>query len=139
MRPLAILALFAALAGARPGPDTALSLKPLDPMFSVRVVEHPSCPPSFDVELTADMPDPGWTLGVDRVSDPDESGRRIVEITATRAEGAFVEVVTPRTAKVPVGFLRKGVYLLDVHFRRGPTKYQRVQAVVLRGGGLGEG
>lgn len=138
MRPLPILALLAALAAARPGPDTALSLKPLDPMFAVKVVQRPSCPPSFDVELTADMPDPGWSLTLDRVSDPDEAGRRTVEITATRGEGAYVQVVTPRTVTLGLGCMRKGVYLLDIHLRRGPTKYERVQATVLRGGGLGE-
>jgi hypothetical protein len=136
MRPLTILAVLAALAGAKPGPDTALTLKPVEPMFQVRIVERPSCPPSFDLELTADMPDPGWTLAVDRVSDPDASGRRVVEITATRAEGAFLQVLTPRTAKVSLGFLRKGVYLIDVHLRRGAAKYERVQAIVLRGAGL---
>jgi hypothetical protein len=135
MFPLPILALLAALAGAKPGPDTALSLRSVEPMFRVQVLERPSCPPSFDLELTADMPDPGWTLAVDRVSDADESGRRVVEITATRAEGAFVQALTPRTAKVPLGCLRKGVYLIDVHLRRGAGRYERVQAVVLRGAG----
>lgn len=139
MRPLAILALAAALAGAKAGPDTALSLKPLEPMFEVRVVEQPSCPPMFDLELTAAMPDAGWTLAVDRVSDPDESGRRIVEITASRAEGMFAQVLAPRTAKVSLGILRKGVHLVDLHLRRGAARYERVQAVVLRGGGPGGG
>jgi hypothetical protein len=139
MRPLAILALLAALAGARPGPDTALSLRPLEPMFQVRVVALPSCPPMFDLELTADMPDAGWTLAVDRITDADESGRRTVEITATRAEGVFAQVLTPRTAKVRLGVLRKGAHLVDLHLRRGGARYERVQAVVLRGGGLGEG
>ena len=133
MRPLMILALVAALAAAKAGPDTAVALKPLDPMFRVRVVEQKSCPPMFDVELTADLPDPGWTLAVDRVSDPDASGRRIVELTATRAEGAFLQVVTPRTATVSLGSMRKGAYLLDVHLRRGPNPYERVQAIVLKG------
>jgi len=136
MRPLTILALLAALAGARPGPDTALSLRPLDPMFAVKVVEMPSCPPSFDVELTADMPDPGWSLTLDRVSDPDQAGRRTVEITATRAEGAFVQVLTPRAVTLKLGSMRKGAYLLDILLRRGPTRYERVQAIVLRGAGL---
>ena len=139
MRPFAILALLAALAGARPGPDTALALMPVEPMFAVRVVALPSCPPMFDLELTADMPDPGWTFAVDRVSDADESGRRIVEITATRAEGAFAQVLTPRTVKLSLGILRKGVHLVDLHLRRGAARYERVQAIVLRGGGLGEG
>lgn len=130
MRPLAFLALLAALAGARPA---------VEPVFRVRVVEYPICPPRFDVELSAEMPDAGWSLVVDRISDPDESGRRIVEITATPGEGAFAQVVTPSTAKLSLGTMRRGVYLLDVHFRRGAAKYQRVQAVVLRGGGLGEG
>jgi hypothetical protein len=136
MRPLAILAVLVALAGARPGPDTALSLKPVEPMFQVRVVERPSCPPSFDLELTLDLPDPGWSLAVDRISDPDPTLRRVVEITATRAEGAFVQVVTPRTAKLSLGCLRKGVHLIDVHLRHGAAKYERVQAIVLRGAGL---
>jgi hypothetical protein len=139
MRPLAILAVLAALAGAKPGPDTALTLKPVDPMFAVRVIEKPSCPPSFDVELTADMPDPGWTLAVDRISDADDSGRRVVEITATRAEGAYIQVITPRAVIVSLGMMRKGTYLLDIRLRRGATPYERVQAVVLRGGGLAGG
>jgi hypothetical protein len=133
MRPLAILAVLAALAGAKPGPDTALTLKPLDPMFAVEIVSKRSCPPSFHVALTADMPDPGWTLAVDRVSDADENGCRVVELTATRAEGAYVQVITPRTVVVSLGMLRKGTYLLDLRLRRGPEKYERVQAVVLRG------
>jgi hypothetical protein len=136
MRPLATLAVLVTLAGAKPGPDTALTLTPVDPTFRVRVVERPSCPPSFEIELTADMPDPGWSLAVDRVSDPDETGRRIVEITATRAEGAFAQVITPRTAKLSLGILRKGVYLIDVHLRKGAGKHERVQAIVLRGGGV---
>ncbi|HEX5137049.1 MAG TPA: hypothetical protein VFY93_08765 [Planctomycetota bacterium] len=135
MRPLAIIALLVALAGAKPGPDTALTLKPVEPMFRVRVVERPSCPPSFDLELTADMPDPGWSLNVDRVADPDETLRRVVEITATRGDGMFPQVVTARTAKVPLGILRKGVYLIDVQVRQGAAKYERVQAIVLRGAG----
>jgi len=135
MRPLAILALLVALAGAKPGPDTALTLKPVDPMFQVCVVERPSCPPSFDLELTADMPDPGWSLTVDRVGDPDETGRRVVEITASREEGLFPQIITARTAKVPLGILRKGVYLIDVRLRQGGGSYERVQAIVLKGAG----
>jgi len=105
-------------------------------MFRARAVERPSCPPSFDLDLTADMPDPGWSLAVDRVSDPDPTGRRVVEITATRADGAFAQVLTPRTARVSLCFLPKGVHLVDIHLRRGGGRYERVQAIVLRGAGL---
>lgn len=136
MRPLAILAFLVALAGAKPGPDTALSLKPVEPMFRFRVVERDTCPPSFDLELTADMPDPGWSLAVDRVSDPDETLRRVVDITATRAEGMFAQVVTARTATASLGMMRKGVYLIDIRLRRGEGRHERVQAIVLRGAGL---
>ncbi len=136
MRPFAILAVVAALAGAKAGPDTALSLEPVEPMFRFRVVERGSCPPSFDLELAADMPDPGWSLAVDRVSGPDPNGRRIVEITATRAEGMFAQVLTARTATANLGVMRKGVHLVDVHLRRGEGRHERVQAIVLRGAGL---
>jgi len=135
MRPLAILALLVALAAARPGPDTALTLKPVDALFRVRVVEWPTCPPSFDLELAAGMPDPGWSLTVDRVADPDETGRRTVEITARRQDDPFPQVVTARTANVPLGILRKGVHLIDLHLRQGAGKYERVQAIVLKGAG----
>jgi hypothetical protein len=135
MRTLALLGLLAALAGARPGPHTALSLRLVEPAFrDIRIVEQPSCPPMFDVELTADMPDAGWQLAVDRVSEPDAAGRIAVEITAARAEGAAAQVVTPRSVRVPLGCLRKGGYLLDVHLRRvAGAAYERVQAIVLRG------
>lgn len=105
-------------------------------MFRYRVVERDSCPPSFDLELTADLPDPGWSLAVDRVSDPDAAGRRVVEITATGAEGAFAQVLTPRTTTASLGMMRKGVYLIDIHLRRGEGRHERVQAIVLRGAGL---
>jgi len=137
MRRILILASLAALAGAKPGPDTALTLKPVEPMFAVRVVERPSCPPTFDLELTTDMPHPGWSLAVDRVSDPDESGRRVVDITESEAEGLWPAVMTATTAKVGLGVMRKGVHLIDVRVRRGAGKYERVQAVVLRGAGAG--
>jgi hypothetical protein len=133
MRILAVTALLAALAGARPGKDTALRLKPVEPMFAVGIAELPSCPPTFVIELTADMPDAGWDLVVDRVSDPDESGRRVVEITATRREGFFAQVLSPRTAKVCLGSMRKGTHLFDVRLRRIEGSYERVQAVVVRG------
>lgn len=136
MRPLAILALLGALAGAKPGPDTALSLSPVEPMFRFLVVERPSCPPSFDLVLAADMPDPGWSLAIDRVSDPDETRRRVVEITATRAEGVFPQVLTERTATAGLGTMRKGTCLIDLHLRRGEGRHERVQAIVLRGAGL---
>jgi len=38
---------------------------------------------------------------------------------------------------VGLGVMRKGVHLIDVRLRRGAGKYERVQAVVLRGAGAG--
>jgi hypothetical protein len=134
MRTLPPLLLLVALSAAKPGPDTALRLEAVEPIFRARVVERPGCPPSFDVELTEELPDSGWTLALDRVQGPDAEGRFTAEITAARGDGAFAQVLTPRTVVVPVGFLRKGAYLLDLRLRRDPAAaYERVQALVLRG------
>jgi hypothetical protein len=134
MRTLLLLLLLVALAAARPGPDTALALEPVDPPFRARILERPSCPPGFDVELTAELPDPGWTLTVDALRGPDAEGRFTADLTAARGDGVFPQVVTPRSTKVSLGFLRKGVYLLDLRLRRDPAgKHERVQALVLRG------
>lgn len=132
MRRVILLAL-AALAGAKPGPETALSLVQLDTIFAVKIVDGGlCCPPAFDLELTADMPE-GTTLAVDRVDGPDPTGRRIVEITATRTGTA--SGLSPVKARVPLGVLRKGVHLVDIHMRHGNAAYERVQAVVVKGRG----
>jgi len=135
MRLVLPVAFLAALAGARAAPDTATHLKLVDPVFrDVRVVALDSCPPAFVLELTTDLPHPGWGLAVDRVGAADEHGRVVIEITAEGKEGLWPQVMTARTARVPLGRLKKGDVLVDVFLRRGrDAAYGRAQAIILRG------
>ncbi|MHC4224964.1 MAG: hypothetical protein ACYSX0_00060 [Planctomycetota bacterium] len=130
---LSLLLLLVGLVGARPGPDTALTCSLAMPTFRApRLMAVPSCPPSWNLELTVDLPNPGWEVEVDEVCKTDDSGRRVIRISSRGKPGAWPQVITTRKLRVPLGSMRKGAHLLDLHYRKSPdTRYRRVQALVL--------
>ncbi|MHC4930923.1 MAG: hypothetical protein ACYTGV_01860 [Planctomycetota bacterium] len=130
---LSILFLLVGLVGARPGPETALTCSLATPVFrAARLVAVHHCPPAWTLELTVDLPDPGWEVEVDEICKPDDARRRVVRISSRGKAGAWPQVITTRKLRVPLGSMRKGAYLLDLHYRKSPdTRYRRVQALVL--------
>jgi len=130
---LSLLLLLVGLVGARPGPETALTCTLRRPVFRApRLVAVPSCPPTWNLELTVDLPNPGWEVEMDEVGKPDDAGRRVIKISSRGKPGGWPQVITTRELRVPLGSMRKGSYLLDLRYRKSPdTRYRRVQALVL--------
>ncbi|MDH3592999.1 MAG: hypothetical protein OER88_14025, partial [Planctomycetota bacterium] len=89
------------------------------------------CPPSWRLDLTRDMPTPGWAMKATiKRNDADKILR--VEITATPPHGLVPQVITKGTVRVEAGSLLKGAWLVDVHYKAGGEKSRRVQAFTLR-------
>jgi hypothetical protein len=130
---LSLLLLLVGLVGARPGSDTALTCSLARPVFRApRLVVVHDCPPAWALELTVDLPHPGWEVEVDEVCKTDGSRRRVVRISSRGKPGSWPQVITTRKLRVPLGSMRKGAHLLDLHYRKSPdTRYRRVQALVL--------
>jgi len=135
MRPLALSLLLVGLAAAKAGPDAASRARIVPSALREAVLtEKPTCPVTWDLALTIEMPNPGWKLACDEVTAPDGDRRRIVRLTATPTEGLWPAVMTPTTVKVPLGPMEKGVDLLDVQQRNGAgAPYQRLGALLVRG------
>jgi len=125
MRMLSLLFL-AALAASKAHPDTATKLTVAPAPFTITFKEVTECPPRFLMVLTRDMPTPGWELkGTARQLD----GQVLrIEITATPPRGMTPQVITPGAARVPIGLLRKGAWLVDVSYRVANGPLRRVQA-----------
>jgi hypothetical protein len=132
--PLLLAALVASVgvALARPGPDTANMLKLAPPAFDLALKGLPACPTPFELSLKRDMPDPGWSLKVDKFDR--KAGWVVVHVTATRQDGLFPQVITPASASVNLGRFKKGPHVLEIHYRTGPeAKYELAQVALLRG------
>jgi hypothetical protein len=129
---LAVLVASVGVALARPGPDTANMLKLAPPAFDLSLKPLPACPTPFELTMARDMPDPGWSLKVDKMDR--KEGRVVVHVTATRKDGLFPQVITPASAKVNLGRFKKGAHVLEIHYRAGAdAKYELVQVALLRG------
>jgi len=132
MRYAIVLCALAALAGAKPGPNTAIRLERAPDFFTVAIGEIDRCPPGFVLKLSRPMPTPNWTLKVDEVKRT-EDGRIVIKITAIAPDGAQSQVMTPTTATAKLGTLRRGPHLIDIWYRVGGQQYRRVQAFLLNG------
>lgn len=129
----ALLAVGCVLAKA--GTDTAVEASLEKGPFTLAIAAGTDieCPPTWDLRLAADMPDPGWSLRVDDVV-REKDGRFVVKVTAAREPGMHAQVITERTAVAKLGHLRKGSHLVEIRYRRLPaTSYDLVQAAVVRG------
>ena len=131
MRYLAPLLVFVALAAAKPGPDTAVRLTAAPGPFTLSIEEIGSCPPRWRLLFTRNLPNPGYTMTATMKRLEDQVMR--VEIHATPPTRMVAQVITPGTVRVETPFLRKGTWLVDVHYRVGEGKSKRVQAFTLEG------
>ena len=86
-------------------------------------VELDGSPPTFVAEFTQQMPTPGWTFRIDSV---ETHGDRIVaRLTEIRPQGMVVQMIAPGTAKIPLGSLERGRYVLEIRSRRNPQADHR--------------
>ena len=77
------------------------------------------------------MPTPGWTFEIDSV---EIAGDRIVaKITEVRPDGMVAQMIAPGTARIPLGSLDRGSYVLEIRSRRDRRRDHRpaFAAVVL--------
>ncbi|TDI49181.1 MAG: hypothetical protein E2P01_03870 [Acidobacteria bacterium] len=95
-----------------------------------KLVELDGSPPTFVAEFTQQMPTPGWTFRIDSV---ETHGDRIVaRLTEIRPQGMVVQMIAPGTAKIPLGSLERGRYVLEIRSRRNPqADYRPAFATVL--------
>ena len=88
-----------------------------------KLVKLEGAPPTFVVEFTQQMPTPGWTFKVDSV---ETDGDRIVaKMTEIRPQGMVVQMIAPGTAKIPLGSLTRGRYVLEIRSRRNAQREHR--------------
>jgi hypothetical protein len=99
---------------------TAVRSEAAEPL---KVVKVDGSPPTFVVEFTQQMPTPGWTFRVDSVET--EGDRIVARITEARPEGMVVQMIAPGTAKIPIGTLQRGRYVLEIRSRRDPLREHR--------------
>ena len=130
--PVAIpLLVLAGCLFARPGPHTANHLALESGWLSnVRIEALPSCPVSWNLHVTLQMPTPGWKVVADKVERLDDA-RLVVYLTGTGPEGPVIQVITPTEYTVRVPTLRKGRYVVELRYRAGAgAKYERRAAFV---------
>jgi hypothetical protein len=107
-------------------------LKLAPPAFDLALKGLPACPTPFELTMTRDMPDPGWSLTVDKLERKDR--RVVVHVTATRKQGLFPQVITPASTSINLGRFKKGAHVLEIHYRTGAeAKYELTQVALLRG------
>jgi len=120
-----LLAIHSVGVGGEPTPPAANSVtvvrsEAADPF---KLVKLDGSPPTFTAEFTQQMPTPGWTFKIDSV---DTDGDRIVaRITEIRPRGMVVQMIAPGTAKIPLGSLRRGHYVLEIRSRRDARREHR--------------
>jgi hypothetical protein len=84
----------------------------------------------FVAEWTRQMPTPGWTFEIDAVDVVED--RIVVKLTEVRPEGMVVQMLAPGTAKIPLGSLPPGRYVLEIRSRRSPqTDHRPAYATVI--------
>ena len=105
---------------------------PDGPFRDAQVVMAKSMPPQFQVNLTRDMPTPGWKFEVDSVEIDGKSGRIVARVTEHAPGGVVSQVIKPTRLSLNLGVLSRGDYLLELWVRRGAgSDYRRLQAIVL--------
>ncbi len=120
-----LLAIQPAGAGGEPAVPAATSLTVVraEAADAFKLVKLDGSPPTFVAEFTQQMPTPGWTFRIDSV---ETHGDRIVAtLTETRPQGMVVQMIAPGTAKIPLGSLTRGRYVLEIRSRRNPQADHR--------------
>jgi len=135
MRVLAVLLLsgIGCMGGGQANDRGATRLAVPDPPFrDAQVVPAKSMPPQFRVNLTRDMPTPGWKFEVDSVEIDAELGRIVARVTEHAPGGIVSQVIKPTRLDLELGILPRGGYVLEIWVRRGAdSDYRRLQAIVL--------
>ena len=94
-----------------------------------------SAPPQVALNVSIDMPSPGYRVTMDGVAGPDANGRITAKITITPKSGMWPQVVTPTEVRLPLGVLDEGQYIVEVLEKRLSDPYRPVGAVLLRARG----
>ena len=135
MRFLAALLLsgIGCMAGGKATDRGATRLTVPDPPFrNAQVVMAKSKPPQFRVNLTRDMPTPGWKFEIESVEVDAEAGRILVRVTEQAPHGMVAQMIKPTRLSLDLGVLAPGRYVLELWVRRGAkNEYHRLQAMVL--------
>ncbi len=117
-----LLAIQPARAGGEPAAPAATSLTVVR-SEAFKLVKLDGSPPTFVAEFTQQMPTPGWTFRIDSVET--HGDRIVVKLTETRPQGMVVQMIAPGTAKIPLGSLTRGRYVLEIRSRRNPQADHR--------------
>jgi hypothetical protein len=117
------LALQPLLAGEIAPAATQVAVVRSEAADPLKLVTTEGSPSTFTIEFTQQMPTPGWTFQIDSV---DTQGDRIVaKMTEIRPTGMVVQMIAPGTAKIPLGSLERGRYVLEIRSRRDPSREHR--------------
>lgn len=134
MRVLAATLLFAAAVTGRPGPDTATRAMVVAPACRVAVRMEPrACPPPVLIDVTLDLPSPGYDLSKQAVHLDRERKRIRVDLRATPKPGdaMWPAVMTPAKTTAMLGVLEKGRYVVEIHYAVGKDRPLRPHHVFL--------
>jgi hypothetical protein len=134
---LLVLLIPAVMVFGRAGPNTAtqVALVSKECKLSVKMGMR-RCPSPVEVNATVQLPSPGYDLTVVKRTVDRETRRVRIELRATPKPGDndWPQVMTPVTAKIDLGVLRKGRYALEVHYQIGAQgKSKLIHATVLEG------
>jgi len=125
--PLAVLVLAACPVAVGGGPEKpaakSLTVVRSEAAEPFKLVQLEGTPPEFAAEWTQQMPTPGWTYEIDAVDIAED--RIVVKLTEVRPEGLVVQMIAPGTAKIPLGSLQQGRYVLEIRSRRNSQKEHR--------------
>jgi len=121
---LLMFALQPVLAGD-PGSPAATQITVVRPEAAepFKVVTVQGSPSTFTIEFTQQMPTPGWTFQIDSVET--EGDRIVVRMMEIRPTGMVVQMIAPGTAKIPLGSLERGRYVLEIRSRRDASRKHR--------------
>jgi hypothetical protein len=120
-----VLAACPVAVGGGPEKPTAKSLTVVrsEAANPFKLVQLDGTPVKFVAEWTQQMPTPGWTFVIDAVDVAED--RIVVKLTEVRPEGMTVQMIAPGTAKIPLGSLKRGLYVLEIRSRRNPQNDHR--------------
>jgi len=119
---LPLLALVCAVLAAAPlaAAEIATSVSVPEPAFYDPVVKRADEPRSgFELQLTRDMPTPGWRFDIESVHV--DEGRIHVELSEGGPEGISAQVITRTRCTIAIGELAPGRYVLELWLPRNGT------------------
>ncbi|MHC4960174.1 MAG: hypothetical protein ACYTGN_17610 [Planctomycetota bacterium] len=126
--------LVAASVLGKPGPDTATRATIVDPACNVAVRMEPrACPSPVVCDVALELPSPGYDLSKPVVQLDRERKRIRIELRATPKPGdrMWPAVMTPAKTTATLGVLRKGRYVVEIHYAVGKDRPLRVHHAFL--------